>query len=136
MHENPYSSPIEAPCDRVPANTRGITRAIVTFGTVCFWLGVMHALLGSIVTFVPGAECGWYIFSGVLISFGLIVPKRRYRIAAVILASLCFAGAYSGYVRGVEYRKWLNEQDDLLPLQTPHNMTCPHGPIRKSAFEL
>jgi hypothetical protein len=97
--------------------TRRISAGVVRFAIICFWIGLLLAALGSVMSFVPGAECGWFVAAGILLSFGLLGPKRYYRIAAMILGLLCCAYAYSGHVRGIEYRKWLNERDAVSPLR-------------------
>jgi len=75
--------------------------------TVAFWFGAFLALAGSVITFYPGAECGWFVVSGALIAPGLLIPKPGYRIAALFLCVLCFLYAYFGYAHGVEYEMWL-----------------------------
>ena len=81
--------------------------SLVLIFKVAFWIGLLHGTLGSFITFYPGSDCGWFIVSGVLITVGLFVPNARYRVAAFLLCLLCFMYAYSAYVRGIEYHKWL-----------------------------
>ena len=116
LDENPYLPPIHAGHHHAVTRASRTTAIVVLFATIGFWFGLLLAALGSVISFVPGAECGWYLVAGVLLSLGLLPSKRHYRIAAMILALLCFAYAYSGYVRGGEYRKWLNGRDAVSRL--------------------
>jgi hypothetical protein len=72
---------------------------------VPFWLSALLAVLGFIMTFVPGAERGWFLFVAVLSMAGLFIPKIPYRVAAELLLLLALAQAYIGHQRGVEYRQ-------------------------------
>ncbi len=70
-----------------------------------FWLGMMLILLGSMISFFPGAETGWFIITAVLVSMGFFVSSKYYRIAALVIVAICVFWAYAGYNRGVEYRE-------------------------------
>ena len=72
-----------------------------------FWLAVLLAALGYVITFVPGAECGWFLVVAGLSASGLFIPKAAYRVAASLLVILALAMAYSGYCHGVEHRQRL-----------------------------
>lgn len=72
-----------------------------------FWLGVIHGVLGSVITFVPGGEAHYFAFTSVLIAAGLITRGYKYRIAAALLLVLFLAATYNGYVRGIEYQELL-----------------------------
>jgi hypothetical protein len=73
-----------------------------------FWLGVLLAALGYVITFIPGAECGWFLVVAGLSASGLFIPKTAYRVAAGLLVVLALGMAYSGYRHGLEYRQWLS----------------------------
>jgi hypothetical protein len=64
---------------------------------IAFWLAVLGALLGYVITFVPGAESGWYALVAVLALGGIFVPKRSYRIAAVLLFTVALVAVYEGH---------------------------------------
>ena len=50
-----------------------------------FWTAVLFALLGSVITFYPGAERGWFLVVAALAAAGLFIPKTTYRVAAALL---------------------------------------------------
>lgn len=79
------------------------------FAAGAFWVALILHVLGSFTTFVPGAERGYFLVVACLASAGLIVPQRRYRVAAGFLVFLSLVGACYGHIRGVEYRERLNE---------------------------
>jgi hypothetical protein len=80
-----------------------------------FWLAVLLAVLGYVITFVPGAECGWFLVVAGLAASGLFIPKAAYRVAAGVLVVLALAMAYSGYRHGVEYHQWLSTHRTQTP---------------------
>lgn len=69
-----------------------------------FWLGMMLFLLGSMISFIPGAETDWYIITAGLVGMGFFVSSKYYRIAAIFTVAICVFCAYAGYNRGVEYQ--------------------------------
>ncbi len=82
--------------------------------------GVAFALFlglqGSIITFYPGAEVGWFSVAATAALAGLVSPTRRLRVIAVVLA-VTFAGfAWGGHVRGRQYCEWLKLQPGVLGL--------------------
>lgn len=87
-------------------------------GRLGFWFGVSLVVLGSVMSFVPGAECQWYVAAGLFVALGGIVPKWQYRISAVILCSLCFYFAYAGYWRGIDYQDKLRKSDSRAFIET------------------
>jgi hypothetical protein len=113
LSENPCLSPSHTSLDPVVARAHWVTPVVVTIATIGFWLGLLLAVIGSVMSFVPGADCEWFIVAGILLALGLLIPTRRYRSAAFILCSLCFFFAYSGYLRGVEYRQWLKQRNTV-----------------------
>jgi len=62
-----------------------------------FWLAVVLAVLGDVITFVPGAEREWFLVVAGLSASGLLIPKAAYRISAVVLVVLALAAAYSEF---------------------------------------
>jgi hypothetical protein len=73
-----------------------------------FWLAVLFLLLAYVITFYPGAECGWFLIVTALSVAGLFIPRVAYRVAAALLLILALTSAYSGHRHGVEYRQWLS----------------------------
>lgn len=73
-----------------------------------FWLAVVFAILGCVITFYPGAECGWFLIVVALSAAGLFIPRVAYRVAAALLLIFALTSAYCGYRHGVEYRQWLS----------------------------
>ena len=127
MPENPYLSPRHAPTDSIRVATRWFAPLVVALATCGFWGGVFLAVSGSFISFYPGAECGWFVVSGVLLALGFLIPKRRYRVAASIGCILCFVYAYDGYLRGVKYREWLRERESISHVHTLPNKACPQS---------
>ena len=68
-----------------------------------FWLGVLMGVLGCVMTFVPGAECGWFLVVAALSLFGIFIPKAFYRSAATLLLVLSIIVAVRGFGRGMKY---------------------------------
>jgi len=75
-----------------------------------FWFSVFLAVLGFIMTFVPGAERGWFLAVAGLSVAGLFIPKTPYRVAAALLLLIALTHAYTGHQRGVEYRQRLSTE--------------------------
>ena len=73
-----------------------------------FGLAVLFMLLGCFIDFVPGAGCEWFLVVAILSVSGFFIPKRIYRVAALLLLMLALTSAYIGYRHGVEYRHWLS----------------------------
>jgi hypothetical protein len=80
-----------------------------TYKLLCipFWLAVLMGVLGCVMTFIPGAECGWFTVVAALSLSGLFIPKFFYRGAATLLLILSILAAIHGHQRGIEYRRWL-----------------------------
>ena len=85
------------------------------FLSVPFWVAVLFEVLGSAITFVPGAECDWFLVTAGLSVFGLFIPKTYYRVGAAALLILALSNAYQGYQHGKEYRLRFSTQH----LRTP-----------------
>ena len=75
-----------------------------------FWVGVILLALGQVMTFIPGAEVGWFAASAVLCLCGVLVRSKAYRIAALCLVVIGAAFSFSGYKDGERYRAWLKQQ--------------------------
>jgi len=63
------------------------------------------AILGSLITFIPGAERNWFLVVAGLSIPGFFISKRSFRIAAMLLFLLALGCAYSGHRRGIEYHE-------------------------------
>jgi hypothetical protein len=77
-----------------------------------FCLAVFLAVLGFVITFVPGAEFGWFLTVALLSVSGLFIPKAR--IGALLLLIVALYFAYGGYRRGVEYHQRHSAQQILI----------------------
>jgi hypothetical protein len=75
-----------------------------------FGSGVVLLLLAQIITFIPGAEERFYIFTGCLLLAGLVLPGWPCRIVAVVLIAYCIWGAVEGQRRGIKYRSLLEQK--------------------------
>jgi hypothetical protein len=80
-----------------------------------FWLGALLIALGSFITFVPGAECGWFLVAAGLSACGVFLPRTAYRVAASLLLIVALVWAHSGYRRGVEYQRWQSTHRGVAP---------------------
>ena len=78
---------------------------VVPVAQVAFWFGAILFVLGSFISFYPGAETNWFVISASLTAFGLLVPSRRYRVPSILIVGVCLYWAYFGYHRGIEYRE-------------------------------
>jgi hypothetical protein len=76
-------------------------------------LAAVLGLLGSVMTFVPGTEVGWFGVAAAAALAGLISPTRWLRVVAVVLAVALAGLAWDGYVRGRQYREWLRQRPGL-----------------------
>ena len=104
MSTNSMSIPSEHPFRRkLIVELRSAPRAF-------FWLGVLWFVLGSLITFYPGVEQGWFAIAAVLTAFGFLVPQRRYRIAALVLVVLSLLWVFTGHQRSVEYQQFLERR--------------------------
>jgi hypothetical protein len=70
-----------------------------------FWSVALLATLGTIITFVPGAECGWFLLVAALSVAGFFIPTIRHRIAAAALLIFALKAAYDGYQGGIRHRE-------------------------------
>ncbi len=73
-----------------------------------FWLAVLFVALGCVITFIPGADCGYFLVVAGLSATGLFIPKATYRVGAVLLLIGALVSAYGGYRNGVEYRQQMS----------------------------
>lgn len=114
MAANPYESPAHDVLSNRLGEQRHLPGKLVAASVLSFWLGATMAVLGSFITFYPGAECQHFLLAGTLSSFGAWVPKWSYRFAAIVVCSLCLLSAYSGYHRGIEYQETLQMRSSHL----------------------
>ena len=112
MTLNPYEPPQgDESRPRVSSLRRAEIRMAFQFAAkATFWLGVMIAVVGQPMTFVPGGEKEWFGLAGTLVLAGLFVPSRRYRVAAVLLCFVLLTQAINGHYRGVEYQRRIRER--------------------------
>jgi hypothetical protein len=84
--------------------TNGFRKNMVIAFQFAFWLGMMLFLLGSLISFIPGAETDWFIITAGLVGMGFFVSSKYYRIAAIVTVAICVFWAYAGYSLGVEHK--------------------------------
>jgi type II secretory pathway component PulF len=97
----------------VPAfhgRTQWYRTCIVLVSQIAFWLGMILFFLGSIISFYPGSEAGWYATAAILVGFGFFVPSKGYRIAAFMIVAICLFWTFTGYNRGMEYQEWMKSR--------------------------
>jgi hypothetical protein len=100
--------------DRIGFHTARIQIARAGVG-----LAAALGLLGSVISFVPGAEVGWFGVATAAALAGLLSPARRLRVVAVVLAVALAGLAWAGHVRGRQYREWLRHQPGLPGARSP-----------------
>jgi hypothetical protein len=106
--QNPYRSPLNSAVANSASGVRSAPSILVRVAKISFWLGVFMFVFRSIATFVPGAECGWFVITAIFTAIGVLVPKRRYRVAAAILCVVSCSPAHDGHYRGLRYRSQLS----------------------------
>src|SRR5437870_4678751 len=77
------------------------------FAELTFSFGIFLYVLGAIITFVPGAEQGWFTVAGVFVCTGIFVPRWYIRVAALVFAVFCASAAFKGHQSGIEYRQYI-----------------------------
>lgn len=77
-------------------------------------------LLGSVMTFVPGSQAGWFGVAAAGALTGMLSPTRWMRVLAVALA-VCLAGlSWDGYLQGRRYRELQRHRAEIPdPSLTP-----------------
>jgi hypothetical protein len=83
---------------------------IYIIAKIAFWVGVALMIQGLLMSFYPGAECWYFSIVAGLLPFGVILRKKAYKIASILLAVFAIYCVYGGYQRGVQYRDWLSTQ--------------------------
>lgn len=102
--EDPYASPIAVP----PASPscvglRGRLKKARPALLLVFWFGVVHFVLGGVITFYPGAETQWFLITSAVLAAGLLVDGKAIRVAALLLIAISLASAVAGHHRKSEY---------------------------------
>lgn len=78
-----------------------------------FWFGAVWLMLGSMVSFVPGSEVGWFALAGILLAAGLFIPRWPYRIVAASLIVVCVLAMLTGHNQGMKYRQFQPQHNGL-----------------------
>ncbi len=76
-------------------------------------------LLGLFIDFYPGAELGWYGVGAAFALAGFLSRTRKLRLVALILAVLLATFAWGGYLRGRQYRRWLDPESGIVGSPSP-----------------
>lgn len=103
MEDNPYESPIH----RADAKPTGRRRAL-SIG--CFWLAMAFATVGLISVFNRNSPpLGWFLLASFFFIGGVFVPRKSYRIAAIVGCVLCLLASagtlITHYERHLEWQK-------------------------------
>jgi hypothetical protein len=104
---NPYEPAIQTPMPATQCRSQWYRNYMVPVANTAFWFGTMLFVLGSFISFYPGAEAGWFAVTGALVGCGFFVPSKRYRIATIAIVAICLFWTFAGYQRGLEYQEWL-----------------------------
>ena len=96
--------------------------AIASVGIgLALWLGVM----GLFISFVPGADAGWFGTAAALAALGLLAPNWRTRaVAGTLVVGLTWF-AWLGYQHGQRYQEWLQKQEWLRQQKAVPGKTDP-----------
>ena len=80
---------------------------------------LLLGLLGSIITFVPGSQVGWFGVASAAALTGGLSPSKRMRVLAVILG-VCLAGlSWDGYLERRRYREYLKHLPEISASSLP-----------------
>jgi hypothetical protein len=85
---NPYESTAQPSATVAGCRTHWYRIYLVPVSQIAFWFGTMLFVLGSFISFYPGAEPGWFGMSAALVGFGFFVPSKSYRIATLMIAAV------------------------------------------------
>ncbi len=125
--ENPYEPTVLSSLPAKSLVVSGFRKYLVSASKFVFWIGVMKFLLGSMISFMPGAETIWFIITAGLVSAGFFASGKYYRITALVIVAICVLWAYSGYYRGIEYQQRRKAkshrqslQGSLVPVKVKH----------------
>ena len=69
--------------------------------------------LGLIISFVPGAELGWFGTAAALAAVGLLSPQWPIRLLAITLLIAWSFWAWVGYERGLRYQEYMRARRDI-----------------------
>jgi hypothetical protein len=75
-----------------------------TLASIALMFALMLAVLGSVITWIPGADAGWYAMTAVIALGGVLAPERRWKLAACLVVGGLLGCAVYEYDRGVKYR--------------------------------
>ena len=73
---------------------------------VAFWLNAVLFVLGTMISFYPGADAKWFATTAALVGCGFFVPNKSYRFAVAVIVAICLLSTYTGYQRGMHYQEW------------------------------
>jgi type II secretory pathway component PulF len=104
---NPYEPPAQPSRIAIHARSNWYRTYVVPLSQVAFWFGAVLFLLGTLISFYPGAEAKWFAVTTSLVACGFFVPNKSYRIAAAVIVAICLFWTYTGYQRGMQYQEWL-----------------------------
>jgi hypothetical protein len=82
---------------------------LIDFCSVVFGLGVICLIVFSFGEQWPPAQEGALIVAAVLIAFGLFIPKRAYRIAAICLVIFGLFMAYRAHEKAAPIQEKLKQ---------------------------
>lgn len=86
-------------------------RQVFTNGSIAIAL-VMGAM-GQIMTFVPGAQMGWYAIAAAFAAAALLSPRWWLRIVALALVIGFVCLSYWGYLEGLRYQEFLRHRGSI-----------------------
>ena len=68
---------------------------------------VFWGVLGSFISFYPGAEVKWFSIGALAAALGMASTSWRLRVFAFFLLLGMLLMVWDGYFRGVQYQEWL-----------------------------
>jgi hypothetical protein len=81
----------------------------------CVCVAAFLLVAGSFVTFIPGAQAGWYVLTAAFAVVGFLSRRRWVRGTAVGVVVIAGVLGWLGYRDGVRYREHILRDGSLTP---------------------
>lgn len=102
----------------VPEMRKSGARWFRTPAAIAFAMGIIGILMGLTMTFVGGAEQGWFACCAVLLTGGIFLPRWWCRVSALLLIGLCvFVIQNSKDRRRAQDRERFRYQKQMMKLE-------------------
>jgi hypothetical protein len=85
-----------------------LMRDFIAFAGIGFAL--LIAMLGGIITFVPGADSGFYCIGAIAAAIGLLSTRWRVRVLALFWVVTLGVQSWWCHLGGLRYQEFLRQQ--------------------------